>query len=184
MASPLISVIIPTIGRGTLEATIASIDRKPDVEVIVVADGEAAYESAKQVIGRKRIVLEHNADWSDKLGHPQRMRGMEIASGEWLSFMDDDDVYTPGAFRHLRKAARVPGPHMFCMRYWHGEVLWARAELFRGNVGTPMFFCPNDRLGTWKPERTGDFDFIESTCLKQGQPHWHEDIVALVKPHY
>ena len=109
---------------------------------------------------------------------------MELATGEWLSFMDDDDTYAPGAFRCFRRAARGLGPHIFRMRYWHGEELWARQELFRGNVGTPMIFCPRENAGRWKHERCGDFDFIESTCRNQGQPTWHEDIVALVKPHY
>lgn len=184
MAPHLISVVIPTLGRPTLRDTILSIPEDEDIQVIVVADGAEAHEKALQAItGIGRPILACcNIDWSDTVGHEQRMRGMGLADGKWLSFMDDDDVYTEDAFPAFREVADTLGPHIFRMRFPNGEVYPFGERMIRGNVGTPMLFCRNENLGAWKPERTGDFDFIESTCQKQGQPVWHETIVCQVRP--
>jgi hypothetical protein len=181
----LISVVVPTCGRPTLRDTVLSVPADDDLEVIVVADGPEAHRLALQALeGVRRPVTVCFTDATPGMvGHPQRMRGMEIARGAWLSFMDDDDTYTDDAFTHLRAVTGFRGPYLFQMRYAQtGEVLWAHKSLCRGNVGTPMFFCRNQRLGVWKPERTGDFDFIESTCAKQGLPIWHDEIVCHVRP--
>lgn len=102
---------------------------------------------------------------------------MEAAKGEYLAFMDDDDIYLPEAFRNMRIAAmEMRGkPLIFRMRHM-GRILWAKPEVAIDNVSTQMFLFPNrhDRLGVWGPNpatpsgRGGDFCFARDTAALWG----------------
>ena len=72
-------------------------------------------------------------------------------------------------------------PHMFRMDNY-GSILWRSPDLEYGNVGTPMFVARYDRprLGHWDAD---DFSFISRTVELQGEPVWHEAVVAVVRPH-
>ncbi len=95
---------------------------------------------------------------------------MRSARGSHLVFLDDDDVYLPGAFAAMRNAcAAHPGrPIMFRMRTTNGGTLWVDQVVQHGNHGTPQFVVPNDpdRLGIWGQRYSGDYDFCTSTLAK------------------
>ena len=94
--SPKVSVIIPTYNRADyLYLTLESIANQTftDFEVIVVDDGSAEKE-AEQVcskFGFCRYV------WIPNSGGPAtpRNRGIELALGEYIAFVDDDDLWIP-----------------------------------------------------------------------------------------
>ncbi len=112
---------------------------------------------------------------------------MGDATGSHLAFLDDDDVFLPGAIDAMRQAA-CTSPVIFRMRYSHdGRELWQDQDLRAGNVGTPMIFVPNRPalLGTWAgwgSDTCGDFRFIYETVEKMGEPVWNETVVALIRP--
>jgi hypothetical protein len=111
---------------------------------------------------------------------------MPRAEGDALLFIDDDDTYVPGAFEIVH-AAVIQAPdhvHMFRMRYADGQELWRTEMVECGNVSTQMIVVPNQpgQVGYWGDRYQGDFDFIESTCRRQGDPVWHRDVIALVRP--
>ena len=95
--TPEVSVVVPTHNRsGLLAQTLHSVlwQRGVDLEVLVVDDGSAD-DTAEMVAGladpRIRL-LRHD--------HPQgvsaaRNRGVAAASGRWLAFCDDDDLWAP-----------------------------------------------------------------------------------------
>lgn len=157
-------MIIPTIGRETLEAAKASVAGAD--EVIVVTDSTGDH------------------------GYTARMKGMAQAAGTHLAFLDDDDVFTPGAIELFREAAS-DRPVVFRMDHPSHGVLWREPTLEFGNVGTPMFLVPNvpEKLGKWEPhmhglaEPGGDFTFIAGCVDRMGEPVWREEIVAVVMPH-
>lgn len=191
--SPTISLIIPTISRPSLARTLASVRRQPwrdGDEVILVGDGrqEIAEELWYQfrIPGRYMEVPGPSKNW----GHAPRNIVMPTACGEWLMALDDDDELTTNALDIVRRAIarHSDRPHIFRME-GHPTVgtVWKTPELVQGNVGTPMFVCPNDpnRLGRFNPDRyAGDFDFFRETCEHYPEgPVWNEETICLVRPH-
>lgn len=165
---PRLSVIVPTTGRATLARTLDSIraQLEPGDEVITIAD--------------------RTGDW----GATPRTEGMRKATGDYLMFMDDDDLYLPGAFAAVRAAlAAAPGrPHLFGMRRgapFH-DVLPLREDVAIGNVSTQMIVAPNDpaRLGTWGTRYEGDYDFISSTLALYPPDAvvWRPEVIAVWRP--
>ena len=157
-----ISVIIPTTGRDTLARAEASCADADEVIVVPNADGDRGYKA--------------------------RTEGMRRATGTHLAFLDDDDVYAPGALQVMRAAA-CDRPVIFRMDASSIGlgVLWADPVLRYANVGTPMCLVPNDpaRLGVWEPhegDRGGDYTFIRGCVERMGDPVWREEVVAVVRP--
>lgn len=101
---PLLSVVIPTwrrpsvLGRSISSAFLASPDG--DVEVVVVPNGPA--QSWKEVA--KRYTRDQRVKWFH-LKEPNacaaRNHGMEMASGKYIRFLDDDDTLYPTAAQQL-----------------------------------------------------------------------------------
>lgn len=111
---PTVSVVIPTWNRRReLAAAIESVlaQTLPVDEMIIVDDGSTddTWDSLKampQRIGRigVRVVRQQNAGVS-----AARNAGIRLASGEFLAFLDDDDVWRPGKMaRQLAIFARHP----------------------------------------------------------------------------
>lgn len=94
--SPLISIIIPVYnGAATLVDTIASLQRQtyPHFEILAIDDGSTDDTVAVlQAIAepRLRVVSYDNAGQA-----VSRNRGLELAQGEYVSFIDADDLWTP-----------------------------------------------------------------------------------------
>jgi glycosyltransferase involved in cell wall biosynthesis len=92
---PLVSVIIATYNRarwlpGTIESVLAQTFR--DFELIVVDDGSTDNTTAvlQPFDGRLRYTHQVNAERG-----AARNTGMRIASGEFVAFLDSDDLWTP-----------------------------------------------------------------------------------------
>ena len=91
---PVVSVIVPTCDRPDLLArSVSSILAQTfeDYEVIIVDDGTrlavSEYEDP-----RVRVIASQGAHGPG----PARNRGIEEAQGEYIAFLDDDDVWLPG----------------------------------------------------------------------------------------
>jgi hypothetical protein len=183
MNGPLISCIIPTIGRPTLDRTLASLRAQaaPDeLELLVVGD---AHPGHAELPGAREIGVHA---W----GHPQREYGQANATGAWLWWLQDDDVATEGALESLRqdttRGERVP--ILYRVRTRHSGVIWRRpGRLAVGEIDADCIVAPNDplRLGEWPPRYTGDFDFIRDTVAYYGGPErvrWERDVIAEGRP--
>lgn len=108
--SPTFSVIIPNYNNAaTLARAVASVleQRCPVHEIIVIDDGSTddSRRVAQQFGDQIRYVRQDNAGVS-----AARNRGAELASGDWLAFLDADDCYYPGRIQaHADWIARDPG---------------------------------------------------------------------------
>lgn len=199
MSEPRLSVIVPTIGRPSLDQALASVRSQAggdQVELLVVADASGYHPAHLQAIEDTAAeydarYFEHGAGFS-AWGHPQRNFAMPQATGAYLAFLDDDDIWTPDAYEQIQRALDMGEAstrlHIFRMRYPDGAVLWARPQVAPGNVGTPMLVVANDpaMLGRWGNRYEGDFDFLTSTLARceagRGALQWWARVICLIRP--
>jgi glycosyltransferase involved in cell wall biosynthesis len=104
---PLVSVVVPTLNRPVeLGQALASITAQQgvglaEVEVIVVNDGGTPVE-AVIAAARERGLPVTAVTHPHRLGLPSaRNTGLDRARGQYVAFLDDDDVFLP---RHLATA--------------------------------------------------------------------------------
>jgi hypothetical protein len=174
----MISFIIPTVGRRTLQRTVDSIDARPGDEIIIVGQPRFLDVREKPV---QIISCAPGGDW----GNTERNVGLTVATCPYLAFIDDDDWYAPDA-RALQQDAidHTPGRLViFRMQFPTGLVLWETPELRVSNVGTPMFLMPNDptRLGRWPLGRyEGDWGFLQQCRYLQQDVVWRSEVIALI----
>ncbi|MDX1520000.1 MAG: glycosyltransferase [Anaerolineae bacterium] len=100
------SVIIPTIGRNTLEKAVASVldqDFPPgEVEIIIVNDsGQPLPEEPWQQSGQVTLLTTNRRERCFA-----RNTGAAVAQGTYLIFLDDDDWLLPDALGHLSALAQ------------------------------------------------------------------------------
>ncbi|GJG86373.1 hypothetical protein tb265_15540 [Gemmatimonadetes bacterium T265] len=115
-STPSVSVVVPTCDRGALLArTVRSVlaQRGVALEVIVVDDGSAD-DTAATLAGfdDRRLTL---------LRHPRRQgvsvarnTGIAAASGGWVAFLDDDDLWAPDKLAGQVEAAERLGRAWAC----------------------------------------------------------------------
>lgn len=201
------SVVMPTIGRPTLERAVASVMHQlgEHDELIVVVDGE------HKLLGdiEERLMPLRQPDISGALkynlrvlctytetkhfGAEQRDLGIESAWGTNLMFLDDDDIYTRAALAGVRAAiGSARGlPHIFKMRAgtntnFKGD-LWTNSQINFGNVGTPMLVIPRvPDLPKWSsfPALGHDFAFIQDVVTNIFANHvvWSPHVISIIRP--
>lgn len=206
-SSPQISVIIPTYKRSAyLREAIASVLAQTftDFELLVVDDGSS--DDTAEVVaafGDKRIhyIFQENAGRS-----AARNRGMAESHGEFIAFLDDDDLYLPHklavevAFleRHpevglVASGARIiaaDGSFIRDWKTWEGQprptldtciyacALLTCAILFRR--------CWLDTVDQWfdrEMEAAEDTDFWLRLLLAGCRMEWLPEIVAANRVH-
>jgi glycosyltransferase involved in cell wall biosynthesis len=184
--TPRFSVIVATIGRPSLTRALQSLADQPlaaDDQVLVVGHGDAISDAAVRR-GYTFLPCPPGGNW----GAVERRRGMLHATGTHLVFLDDDDIFLPGAFAAMRTGcAAHPGrPLMFRMIAPWGDVIWREPTVRCGNHGGPQFVTPNDpaRLGQWSSRYVCDYDFCVST-LAHYPPDalvWDSTVTYLCRP--
>lgn len=165
----MVSFIVATLGRETLKDTLASIETLPGDEILVMRQTEPI-------------------PWD--FGNSMRNKGIEKATGDYLAFIDDDDVYLPGHRAKMEKAAQEnPGkPMLFRFRFAaSGRVVWDEPVFHCGNMGTPSIFVPNQKemLPQWitetKDKIVGDFQFMNHLKWKWRDIVFVDEIIAVAE---
>lgn len=156
---PLVSVVIPTFNRaGLLPRAIDSVNRQtmPDWEILVVDDGSTddttgVLNGLKAKLGaRLRVERQENTGSS-----AARNRGIELACGAFVGFLDSDDEWLPAKLeRQLQLFEMAPRLGMvYCDSAFvdgegirHDSVLTEFAPHARRAIGSPiaeqMYECP------------------------------------------
>jgi glycosyltransferase involved in cell wall biosynthesis len=98
---PKFSIIIPTYNRKELlkERALKSLLNQTykDFEVIVINDGGEDVSDVIEEYKDKGLDIKYISYKGNKGPSYARNRGLEIAQGEWIGFLDDDDEYFPTA---------------------------------------------------------------------------------------
>jgi tetratricopeptide (TPR) repeat protein len=106
---PLVSVVIRSMDRPTLDAALASIAAQdyPRIEAVVVAACGSAHRTLPDRIGTLAVRLVRS---DVRLARAAAANaGLDAAAGEWITFLDDDDVMLAGHLSGL-VAARAHAP--------------------------------------------------------------------------
>jgi glycosyltransferase involved in cell wall biosynthesis len=203
---PLLSVIVPTVGRPSVERAVNSLLRQGEwlpYEVILVGDTHGgtwaeqlprARALAEQYPEHVRYV-EHDGG-VHMVGHPQRNFGATVARGRYLSWLGDDDVYCRFAFPSIARALRArvfdhprdQRVHLFRWISPWKQLMWHTAGfLEEGHIDAECIVAPNvpDKLGVWGNRYQGDFDFIAETVEHWGgleKVIWQPEIIAQARP--
>jgi glycosyltransferase involved in cell wall biosynthesis len=110
---PTVSVIIPTRNRRALLALAlgSALDQRGvELEVIVVDEGSTDDTSAMiGRIGDRRVRLVRHETPLGKSA--ARNRGIAESQGEWIAFLDDDDIWAPDKLRLQLQAIQETGRH-------------------------------------------------------------------------
>jgi len=190
-----LSIIVPTPDGDGLEALLASVDPQlaDGDEVLIVGDTHERDDqlswlaAAIEGRGAPYRFLPYNAGhhcW----GHCQINYGLTQATGDYLVFIDDDDVFTPDALRTIRQRIALLDTPRVLMFKFHcqrlGRTLPERYEAVESAIGGHCIVPPNipTRLGQWGERYGGDFDFIRSTLdLWDVPPAWNDDVIAIAR---
>jgi glycosyltransferase involved in cell wall biosynthesis len=100
MTRPLLSVVIPSWNRSRLVCDAvqsALVQRTGQVEVIVVDDASTD-DTAEELTGRFGSLIRLLRLPDRRGAGAARNAGVAVASGEYLAFLDSDDVWLPGKF--------------------------------------------------------------------------------------
>jgi glycosyltransferase involved in cell wall biosynthesis len=130
---PLISVIIPVYnGEKTIRETIASILNQTfqDLELIVINDGsqDATLEIVEQISDTRLKVF----SYSNAGQATSRNRGISHACGEYISFIDADDLWTPDKLEAQLKALQA-NPQAAVAYSWTDYIDESSQPLQRGS---------------------------------------------------
>ncbi|MGO8755663.1 MAG: glycosyltransferase, partial [Gallionellaceae bacterium] len=102
--APTVSVIVRSMARPSLQAALASIAAQdfPAIEVVVVAASGSSHPPLPGTCGVHPLRLVTSAA---RLPRPAAANaGLDHATGEWITFLDDDDIFLPGHISALMAA--------------------------------------------------------------------------------
>ena len=182
-----LTVITPTIARASLAETLSSIapQLQPGDEHLVIGDGPQPWA---RVVSDSHGAIYHDGPRTRSFGTAQRDYGAQVATGDYLLYCDDDDLYMPDALSVVRRAIeREPGiPLVFRMDTPWAGLLWKAPVLECGNVGTPMIVAPRDsRLPLWVDDEnpyTADSRFAKRLVANHaGRVGWQEETICFVR---
>lgn len=134
---PLVSVVVRTRDRqGELLEALASIvaqSHRP-LEVVVVNDGGGPVDRAVHAADRAvPVTLVHHLTARGRAAAANA--GVIAARGEWIAFLDDDDLFLPGHLTAVLGAARATG----------AQVAYAGCRLERAGQPDEVLAVPYDR---------------------------------------
>jgi glycosyltransferase involved in cell wall biosynthesis len=205
--TPQITVVIATYNRAAyLRQAIESVlvQSFPDFELLVIDDGSV--DSTTEVVAafddaRIHYIHQHNAGRSVARNH-----GLALAQGDYIAFLDDDDLYLPHKLEYqLQFLLRHPdvdcvGSEMQTMDA-NGKIVEAKEQRQippRLDLASCLQACPLatcnvlirktaiEHMETWfdpEMERAEDLDFFLRLILAGCRAEWLEKPVSINRSH-
>ena len=165
---PLVSVVTATWGRPrtVLERCLPSVACQdyPRVEHLLVTDGR---NDALNVIlrthgylegGREKRLVNLGRNWTEPFGNGSngaiaRMVGSYLARGEYIAYLDDDNIWDPSHLSSMVKLAESTGADIISSDFLHHGSYLA-GGVVTGQVDSSSFLHRASilRHGSWKPD--------------------------------
>jgi GT2 family glycosyltransferase len=146
-----ISVIIPTYNRSEMVCRCVQsvLDTEwPSLEVIVVDDCSPDDTEAK-LKERFGATVKYIRNPKNSFQAVSRNNGARVASGEYLFFLDDDNIVDKDIISELEKAFAdnpnlgLAAPMAIHMRPGKNNVIWSLGSDFNRWTSQPRDYCPN-----------------------------------------
>lgn len=144
-AAPTVSIVIPCYNAepwvaATLESALAQ--TCPDKEIILVDDGsrDRGLDVARSYVSRGVTVIAQ----ANRGAAAARNRGLEVARGEFIQFLDADDLLAPDKIERQLAVARAQGPLSLLSGQWGRFEQTIAATQFR-----PEALCRDDDPVDW-----------------------------------
>jgi glycosyltransferase involved in cell wall biosynthesis len=159
----LVTVITPTWQRADLlvDRCIPSVRAQtwPDVEHVVVCDGPDPSLARKLRAQYPAVVfdqLAHHIDGLVDYGSRARNRGLELASGDYVAYLDDDNAYQPKHVQLLVEALQANPKAEFAYSrmhvYWSSDYQIGSAPPAYGCIDTSLLMHRRgvpEKYGLW-----------------------------------
>ncbi|MDE1162924.1 MAG: glycosyltransferase family 2 protein [Acidobacteriaceae bacterium] len=119
----LVSIVIPTYKRAAdlrIAAESALAQTYPLIEVLIVSDGPDA--EARAAVEGMDARLRYMELAQNRGPAEARNAGVRASRGEWLAFLDDDDIMLPAKIEHQMRLADATQPQRMiacCLVYRH-----------------------------------------------------------------
>ncbi|MBU0468562.1 MAG: glycosyltransferase [Candidatus Omnitrophica bacterium] len=141
--NPLISVIMPTYNRSNMAENAAKSvleQSYKNIELIIIDDGSS--DKTKDVInGLSDARIKYIRHDTRKGGSAARNTGIKASRGEYLSFIDDDNLWMPDNLELQYKAFSNSSPDIGIVYVWqeirsfeNNELLWKTQPTLKGNL--------------------------------------------------
>jgi glycosyltransferase involved in cell wall biosynthesis len=179
---PKLTYLIPTIGRSTLARAVDSVRLQlaPTDQLFVISDGPD--QDARFLMARRHgpnlfyLEIPPAGDY----GGSAIDYAMPLAAGDYLCYLGDDDVATPGAMAEIRGGVQgAPQLHIFAMRAPDGHIRCGSKEC--SFVSGQQLVVPN--LPGLVPRYGGvgernDFQFLLNLLRYWPEPVFHDEVIA------
>jgi glycosyltransferase involved in cell wall biosynthesis len=166
-----ISVVVPLHNKGPHIAraieTILAQTSAPN-EIIIIDDAstdDGVVQVSRFQDPRLRIV---HRDQPGPGGYAARNKGIEIATSEWIAFLDADDTWMPGALAEVRRLIALADDGVSCIFTGYNRDFGDRVETAKGVKGL--------RAGDIKRLTFGDY--IDAWLSSGQSPMWTSTVVA------
>lgn len=118
MRKPLISVIMPCYNsEDTIESALKSLDNQiyKKFEVIIINDGstDKTNDLIKKYISSSNMKIRYLYQTNEGVSK-SRNKGLDLAEGEYLTFLDSDDMYSPFFLKELSSNLNEEIDTAFC----------------------------------------------------------------------
>lgn len=185
-----ITVVTPTIMRASLRDTIAAVAEclLPGDEHLIIRDCTAEprdFTVADSPPTNEYTLWYESSIPHSRFGNGQRDCGIQLARGDCIVFIDDDDLPCKPAFDVLHnETADQNTCHLFPMFNVKIDRVYTTDDLTVSNIGGPQMVVPNRKdLPKWLDanDYTSDFYFIQRTSEMPGM--WlkhHPEIICRV----
>lgn len=134
---PTVTAIIPTYNRfAALQNAIASVRAQtyPCKEIIVIDDGSTQAEYTDADLREDITLIKLTTNSRHVIGFPcngyTRTVGMKQATGDYIAFLDDDDIWLPHKIERQVAAMKHTGCRMSCTEGYAGRGVYSPTAVY------------------------------------------------------